>query len=345
MGFSKWFHNLFPCKRKVKKISEPEPQPFVTAILEPIKTPILYVILPYFNYCGFRRRRDLFIEFVARIRQNPAIRIIVAEVSEYGSTVATLPSLAGVHKHYRFFTKHCIWLKENLLNLAIRKLPQSWEYAAWIDTDLTFMNKSWAMDTVEALQVHDIVQMFDRCDYLDPDGNVHKTDRSFGYMYRESGQPHRHDHRYGFWHPGMAWACTRRAFNQMHGLIDWAILGSADHHMSLAWIGKVDTSHPGGIHSNYVRMLTEFQKRCHCLTLGYVKGTILHHWHGSLKDRRYVERWNILVKNQYDPLQDIGRNAVGLIQLTPNGRRFAEPIREYFAGRREDNLINDDPKK
>lgn len=311
-------------------------------LIEKVYDDVIYVILPYFNYCGFRRRRDLFLEFVARMRTNKYVRMVVVEVSEYGSTVANLPSLAGVYKHFRFFTKDCIWLKENLINLGVSKLPNSWKYMAWVDADLTFENEMWAQDTMDRLDRYDIVQLFDRCDYLGPDGEVCKTDRSFGYQYRESGKEHRRDHKYGFWHPGMAWACRRAAFDRMGGLIDWGILGSGDHHMSLAWIGKVHSSYPNGIHPNYIAALSAFQDRCAGLTLSYVHGTILHHWHGSLKDRRYVERWNILVKGAYDPKVDIVKNNVGLIQLTATGRKLVQPIREYFLGRREDNMINED---
>jgi hypothetical protein len=37
----------------------------------------LYIVLPYFNYCGFKRRRELFIEFVERYRH---LKLVVVEV-------------------------------------------------------------------------------------------------------------------------------------------------------------------------------------------------------------------------------------------------------------------------
>jgi hypothetical protein len=39
-----------------------------------------------------------------------------------------------------------------------------------------------------------------------------------------------------FWHPGFAWACTRKAYDKMEGLYDLSILGSGDHNMALSLI-------------------------------------------------------------------------------------------------------------
>ena len=293
----------------------------------------LYVILPYFNFCQFQRRRTLFIEFIRRIEKVQGIKVIIAEaVSKKGR----LPRLPGVHKHLRFGTEDQMWLKENLINLATRVLPDEWKYVAWIDADLTFLSDTWAQDTIAELQTTDVVQMFHTCVNLGPCGESLKIDRSFGYMHAKSGTPYTRTDKYGFWHPGYAWACTRRAWDKMHGLLDWAILGSGDRHIALALIGKVDWSCPGDVHPNYLSMLREYQIACEGLTLGYVPGTILHHWHGRFEDRKYRERWNILTKNKFDPLNDLYTTKYGLIQLSAPGKRMDAELRDYFVGRKED---------
>ena len=123
----------------------------------------------------------------------------------------------------------------------------------------------------------------------------------------------------------------------MGGLIDYSILGSGDHHMALGLIGKVECSHPKDIHPNYKRLLKDFERNVKSLKLGYIDGTILHHWHGDLKLRRYKERWQILTENCYDPLFDVEKDPVGLYQLTELGQRLENDIRDYFAGRLEDD--------
>lgn len=296
----------------------------------------LYIILPYFNYCGFQRRQELFIQFVKRMKLLSNVRIVVSEVIG----PAQLPIL-GVFKHLKFQTESHIWLKENLVNLGVRALPPQWEYMAWIDADLSFLNRTWVTDTLSALgETYDVVQLFQTVVNLGPKNEALKIDKSFGHMFKDSGTPLIKSDKYGFWHPGYAWACTKFAWEKMGGLIEFAILGSADRHMAYALVGRVLESAPGNIHPNYAEMLTDFQKSCHDLQFGYIPGTLLHHWHGSMKNRKYRERWDILTQNAFDPLKDIGV-CNGLIQLTPVGHRMDHDLIEYFVGRKEDDKLTD----
>lgn len=302
------------------------------------KTDILYIILPYFNFCKYKRRIELFIQFIKSIKNVEGICIVISEATLSGQKFQ-LPSGLPVFMHIKHTITNQLWIKENLINLAVKSLPIDWKYMAWIDADLTFINPLWVDDTIKALKDYDVIQMFSHCDNLDAKGGVMKVDRSFGYMYRESGRPYHKTSHYGFWHPGYAWACTRKAYEQMQGLVDFGILGSGDRHMALALIGLVEYSYPGTIHSNYAKLLKEYQDRCLSLRLGYINGKILHHWHGSLVDRRYVERWNILIKNAYDPILDIYKNDLGVISLTTSGKRLQRELEEYFIGRKEDKLV------
>jgi hypothetical protein len=292
---------------------------------------ILYVILPYFNYCGFKRRRDLFVDFIDRYGKEPGIKIVVAEA--VGK--APLPKLP-VFKHLKFQTESPLWIKENLINLATHQLPSSWKYMAWIDADLLFLNADWVEDTIEALQTADFVQMWQTAVNLGPYGEAMKIDKSFGYMHVKSGRPYTQTDKYGFWHPGYAWATKREVMNHLGGILDWAILGSADRHMALALINRVEWSAPGTIHPNYKAMLLQYQDACKHMTLSYVPGTILHLWHGRLEDRKYRERWDILTKNQFDPATDAVFTKKGVLVLTEKGKRLEKELLEYFVGRKED---------
>jgi hypothetical protein len=289
----------------------------------------LYVVLPYFNYCGFQKRRTLFIEFVKRISVNPWIKIVVVEMGK------DLPSLP-VSVHHRITQGKPVWIKENLVNVAVERLPDTWKYMAWIDADITFLNRHWARETVHELKSHDVVQLFQSAVNMGPDGEALKLDTSFVHKYLSGSKYHKTD-KYGHWHPGYAWACTNKAWNQMGGLVDWAILGSGDRHLAMSLIGKVHDSYHGGVHENYKMLLDAFQSRCHGLTLGCVKGTIIHHWHGSLTNRKYRERWLVLVDTKYDPLIDIGLDTNGVLRLTKDGNRLEQPLKDYFVGRDEDS--------
>ena len=291
---------------------------------------ILYVVLPYFNYCGFKRRQELFVKFVNEIRHVKNVRIVVSELTG----PAPLPCLP-VWKHIKNRGDTPVWMKEKLINVAIKQLPDDWEYVAWIDADITFLNPNWAQDTIDALQTNDVVQMFRTAVNLGPNNEAIKIDKGFGYMYAESGTPYVKTDKYGHWHPGYAWACTRSTFRTMgNALLDWAILGSGDRHMAMAWIGRVLDSCPGTIHMNYKIMLMEYQHKCQNFSVSYVPGTILHHWHGRLEDRKYRERWDILVRHKFDPISDVTMS----LRLTPFGKRMEKDLKAYFEGRREDSI-------
>ena len=292
----------------------------------------LYVVLPYFNYCGFRKRRQLFIDFVERYKNHKGIKIVISEAVG----PAPLPRL-GVFRHIKFRAHSPLWIKENLINLAIKDLPADWKYMAWIDADIVFMSADWVEDAIEELQVSDFVHLWQTAVNMGQFGEAMKIDKSFGYMHAKSGHTYNPTDKYGFWHPGYAWAARRSAIDHLGGLLDWAILGSADRHMALALIGKVLFSAPGTIHPNYKAMLLEFEHACKDLKLSYIPGTIMHLWHGRLEDRKYRERWEILTRNQFDPATDIVFSPKGVLALTAKGDRFTDKLLEYFVDRKEDS--------
>lgn len=299
----------------------------------------LYVIIPYFNFCNYKKRKSLFLDFIQHIQNYNNIRIIVAELKENNKSF-DLPNLnryCNVYKHFRFTTKDCIWLKENLINLAILRLTDNWKYIAWIDADIIFMNKLWVNNTISALKTHNIVQLFQTAVNLGPSGEAMQIDNSFAYMYNCSNTKSSDKYKYTYWHPGFAWACTKEAYYQLGGLIDFAILGASDYHMAMSIIGNVEKSYPTEINIEYKKLLKIYETKAKNMKLGFIKGTILHRWHGSLENRKYTQRWDILTKNNYVPSEDIFVDDNGLIQLTDKGGRLKQLIYLYFEERNEDD--------
>lgn len=330
------------------------PAPATVTIQRPPSTVVpppdttLYVVLPYFNYCQYESRRQLFTDFVARYAGAPNVALVVIEATLASSTLDAAPAydlpvnMSGVFLHFRLVTKDPLWIKENLINIAASRLPPDWRAMAWVDADLTFLSPTWAADTLAvtaAAETPNVVQLFQTCCNLGPEGEVLKSDKGFAYQRATNDRPYVRTHRYGYWHPGYAWACNRRAYDAMGGLVDWNILGSGDLHMATAWIGAVDQSYPAAMHGDFKRRLLDYQTRCKDagIVMTYIKGTVLHHWHGRAADRKYVERWDILTRHQYCPSDDIARNLRnGLYYLTVPGKRMVPDLRAYYAGRDED---------
>lgn len=300
----------------------------------------LHVIAVISNPVRFKRRYELFKNFQAyMLTQN--VNLICVELAfgdrDFVCTQKDNPN------HVQVRGKTELWHKENLINLGFQRLPTDWQYAAWIDADVEFLNTNWVHDTLNALQHHKIVQVFKDCIDLGPSGGVIQTHRSFGYQY-VNGAPMETtlDYDVKFPHPGYAWAIRREAYDGIGGLVDFAILGAADHHMAWAFIGNVARSVPKvGMAPNYLGKLKVFETRSEThikRDIGYVPGTIQHFWHGKKADRKYIERWSVLIKNKYDPETDIKKNHFGVIELEEYKLGLRNDIRTYMRNRNEDSV-------
>lgn len=122
--------------------------------------------------------------------------------------------------------------------------------------------------------------------------------------------------------------------------MDWAILGSADHHQAWACIDNVDATIKGGMSEAFFRKCHEWQKKAAFaanLEVGFCHGRIEHLWHGNKSRRYYRERWDILIDNKYDPDTQLMHDEAGLSLLINNPRLEIE-IRRYNRSRMEDSL-------
>ena len=104
-----------------------------------------------------------------------------------------------------------------------------------------------------------------------------------------------------FFHPGFAWAITRKAYEQIGGLFELGVLGAGDNLMAHSFICNAELAINQNAHPGYIASLLEFEEKSSRLRVGYVPGVIKHHFHGSKKNRKYIERWKILIKYAFDP--------------------------------------------
>jgi hypothetical protein len=231
-----------------------------------------------------------------------------------------------------------IWLKENLINMAVRwLLPADWRYVMWMDADFTFCRPDWASETVHALQHWQVVQPFSHAVDLGPDHEIIETNQGFAYLYNKGLEAG--DARYPFFHPGYAWAWRREAWDAVGGMIERAVTGAADHHMACGLIGRPEISMPDGLSPAYVKMVADWTQRAEVgirRDVGHVPGTILHRFHGWKEDRDYQGRWQILTSTGFDPDTDLAADARGLLHLNPDRTYLRDQLRGYFRRRNED---------
>ena len=338
--------------------------------VEPISAP-LYVITAITNYPRFYSRYRLYERFEKMCADAGAVLYTVEialrdrhhEVTKFDNP-----------HHIQLRTISELWHKENALNIAISRLPADWEYVAWIDSDIEFARPDWVVETIHQLQHYKMIQMWSHAQDLGPDPNhpgalwgpIHKQFQSFLYSYAQGVESSVYNPRPGkkyemekgatgsggsggvgkfhdahLWHSGYAWAARRSALADLGGLGDVAILGSGDHHMAAALVGRVERTIHGQMSPQYKAYWAEWQARAEKYiqrNVGYMPGLILHNWHGKKVNRGYIDRWKILVDNKYVPELDTKRDVQGVLQLTDRNIRLRDQIRRYFAQRAEDSI-------
>jgi hypothetical protein len=270
----------------------------------------LHVISVNFNPLRYQSRNNLFREFEKHANQdNKDTEFWVAELAlgnrPFEVTEACNP------KHLQLRTTHELWHKERLINLAVSRLPPDWEYVAWVDADLTFLNQDWAHETIQQLQHYQVVQLFTHAMDVGSSGEPLEQFEGFAHshvMRRPLRKMNGPKGAYGgkYFHPGYGWAYRRSAWDTLGGLLDINIVGGGDHQMAYGLIGRIDETIPHGSSCHYSRCVKNWARNAEMLQrdIGAVPGTVVHHYHGPKKARGYHNRWRILTDSKFDPLVD-----------------------------------------
>lgn len=298
----------------------------------------LNVIIVISNPCEYGTRYRLANEFIKRMENEhlDEIELYVVELA-YGGQKHYVAK-PNNPKHLRLRTNTApLWHKENMINIGIKKLlPKNWKAVAWIDADIEFDSASWVSDTLKILNGHkDIVQLYSHAVDMNKDENAMSIFTSFGFQ-------HSKGKKYGgtgvnFWHPGFAWAMTRRAYEKVGGVYELSILGSGDHNMAQSLIKNGKNSVNNLVTDEYKKSVADWQIKSNGLRLGYVPGVIRHYFHGSKKNRKYSERWQIIVKHRYNPEIHVEKNNDGLLVPTKDCPiELLNDIMNYFKERNED---------
>ena len=302
----------------------------------------LYVIATIFNPAGFKARYNLYYNFEQHMKDYGinlvTIECIFGDNSEFQVTKPENPM------HIRVSAKDPLWVKENLINIAIGKLPDKWKYVLWLDADIEFIEKDWPYKILESFKRYEVIQVFKYANFLGPSNEVQECHYSFLYALVNELPIEKNYYSQFYPHPGYGWGITRSCFEKIGKLIDFGIVGSGDGHMAFSFILRTLDSfaiNPNFFNKNYLKSLFDWQDTVKYLMnekkLGYADLTINHYFHGFREDRQYVLRLNILTEMQFDPINDLCYNNQGVIQFKENRNDIKSVMRKYFMDRKEDS--------
>jgi hypothetical protein len=222
-------------------------------------------------------------------------------------------------------SKSVLFHKETLCSLLEKRVPRSFTKLLFLDADVIFGHPGWYAEVSRLLTTYEVVQPFSSCVWLDSTyTKLVQTRLSVAYMNRTN--PYNHNY-----HPGFAWAFQRKWFRDI-GFYKEGITGSGDTMSTAAWM---NIKFPRGyVHQSLVPSYEDYSRMAHP-NLACSTGTIYHLWHGSAKNRKYVDRHRIL-----DGVRDVRSiletNKDGVLELTD--RDVDRKMREYFASREDDGI-------
>jgi hypothetical protein len=327
----------------------------------------LYVIVPYFNPWRFKSRVKHAERALKHFHDSGAVIVFVEigfnrrELVFADSGLDGRQADCGIlgadsrfrHKYIGLHTKDELWLKENAVNVGAQALPYDWQQVCWLDADVHFARPNWVGECIHKLQHYKFLQMFSHAQDLGPNYEILHYGATPSFVQEwtvgvtQKQEPRKAADSYYYdgkgW-PGLAWACTRQAWDIVGGLFDIPVVdGGADHDMARALIEQATGLSRNSSHPNFKTILAEWEDRCRWgirRNVGMMEGTLLHHWHGPKRKRQYTAKYH-LTAGAYDPLRHIKRDSQGLYQLHDDGSenfiKFRDGIRALAALRKEDS--------
>jgi hypothetical protein len=296
----------------------------------------LHVISVIFNPYNYKKKYSLAKEFFIRMEKEKNVILYIVELA-YGEQQFTVTSSTNP-RHLQIRSTTPLWHKENLINLGIQTLlPINWKAVAWIDADVEFENPVWATNALKILNGgNDFIQLFTHVTDMDSQNQLINTFTGFGYQYCRNFKK---GTGINYWHPGFAWACNRDTYDKIGGLYQEGILGDGDNVMAHLIIQHSGSVLKSGMNGEYIRFITDLQKKYTDIKLGFVPGNIRHYFHGKRKNINYSNREDRLISHQYNPYTFITTNENRLIIPTKEFPfELLKEIDNYFKCRNEDEI-------
>lgn len=305
-----------------------------------LKASDMAVVTSYFNSHNYGSKRRGF-ELFRHSMERAGVPLFIGECA-FGDEPFELAPSSSV---FQFRSRDVMWQKERLLNLTIDRVPDRYTKIAWLDADVLFTNPRWLVEASEQLDDVPVLQPFSHAVRLRPGEMSYfgGGERSRGFCFTCGALPALSRLRYHIHgHTGFAWAADRRLLSNL-GLYDAAIGGTADHLMAHAFTGDFGTrclqivfGGSSGYLDHYRRWAEDAWGRVRG-RLGYVRGAVLHLWHGETANRAYVRRYRELTALGYDPAVHLRADSNGLWAWADEGAFLSEWAVGYFRDRREDS--------
>ena len=287
----------------------------------------LWLITTYFNPVKYKNKREIFIKFYNRIKEQGA-KLVIVELagSLEDCELKDLIRPDDIYEPFIASPTDNIWQKEKLLNYGLSKLPSTsvCDKVMWIDCDILIKDNDWIQKTNKLLDKYAVVQPMEFCVKLSNKNIIPKniTDLSFEHEYKNRailnnawiaaylkfGRISLDGRAPQTWgHPGFCCAFQRSIIDDI-GFFSHRPDCSNDSLMSFAIIGNyhekenILRSGVGDLYDKWGQ--TIFERTMN--SMGYIEGGVVYHiYHGSFDNRKYEEQNSVVAKLGYYYSRDI----------------------------------------
>jgi predicted O-methyltransferase YrrM len=246
-------------------------------------------------------------------------------------------------------SKSILWQKERLMNIGLKHLPNDCDKVAWLDCDIIFEDNDWIKKAKGLLEKYVVIQLFSLSVNL-PEGEkspCNKIPKKFLFSYGFGKISPGFNYGLSFWgdnklkrkgSTGYAWAIRRNIIEEC-GFFDKGVLGSGDDIMAGAFAGSNVYDDVQGFNNELKKSRDIWANKIFSLVKGssfYIDNTVFHLWHGNIKNRFYIRRYDIFKKFNFNPESDLKINEWGCWEWNTKEELLKDEVKKYFLKRQEE---------
>jgi hypothetical protein len=286
----------------------------------------MMVVLPYFNFASsYRTAQNLL--YVRETLSNSGIPYLVVEVAFKEDPFCVAPG----NDVLRLRTESQMFYKENLLQIGVEHTPGEYTKFCFLDADVLFSDPNWYRVVSRLLDTHAAVHPFTNRYHLSAQFQIQGAmDYSTVVHNGTNGES------------GYAWAVTREWVEE-YGIFDYGVMGAGDRAFTYCFCDQKFLVEYSG-YRHLQRLFREYVARGPQRPGAFAPMTIFHMFHGSLFNRQYLSREEIingfLSGHGLDDIEEVlKRRSDGLLEWREEYRSELNDLVGQFFSRRDDDSV------
>ena len=275
-----------------------------------------WIIAPIYSYdqpkqLSYYRLHDNFKGYIESI----GLPFCTIEAIQVGSDQKYIATKPGNEPHDIQLTyRDEIYLRENLLNIAMRKIPEElWDYFAWIDGHQVFENPYWWEEAIVKMNKYATLQLFTGAYRLNPTNT--SGEHAYGAVYTSNSylKIYKGEKRREI---GNAYSISKDEYWKIGSVLDTCIASFCDC-LFLESILTDKADYPIRTYKpEYLMQYTDYINRTQSIVKGrsgYVRGEIYHFHH--LRADFYWVLLDEIAKTNFDMNKDLARDENGTLYI------------------------------